>query len=723
MRRNRRRPTRPDVLRLEDRTQPSVSASTVLAFGADAGGLPYVRLFDPTTNTQVRAFLAFDASFKGGVHVAEADVNGDGVPDILTGAGAGGGPHVKLFDGRTGALITEFFAYDPSFHGGVNVAIGDVNGDGKPDIITAAGSGGGPHVKVFNLSGNLESEFFAYDASFHGGVTIAVGDPTGAGHCDIFTGAGAGGGPHVKVFDGATDATLASFFAYGAGFHGGVNVAAADLDGDGQCEIITGAGAGGGPDVRVFGGLGGIKSEFYAFDGSYTGGVQVGADDVNGDATQDIVVGAGVNGNARWRAFDATTLTKLADSTAFAFPFAGGIDVAGNTPAPMSPANADAVIGWDQIILGAIRVGSTPPPKSSRALAMMSAAVYDAVNAIVPLHPLYHDTQSLDPTADLTAAVSQAAHDVLVSLFPTQASTFDSDLATWLAKVPTGAAQTAGISVGQQAAAAILAWRANDGSNATVSYTPGTGPGQWQPTPPANAPALLPGWGSVTPFVMSTGSEFRPAGPPALNSQAYADALAQVQSLGSATNSTRTQDQTDIAHFWADGGGTFTPPGHWNQIAQDVSMKRGLSLAENAEMFFVLNAAEADAGIAAWDAKYTYNFWRPVTAIRDSSDPSADPTWTPLLTTPPFPSYMSGHSTFSAAASTVLAGFFGADLPFTDQGDAGQSLTRSFTSFTAAANEAGMSRIYGGIHYSFDNADGLATGHSIGNLVVNTLLN
>ena len=121
MRRNRRRPTRPDVLRLEDRTQPSVSASTVLAFGADAGGLPYVRLFDPTTNTQVRAFLAFDASFKGGVHVAEADVNGDGVPDILTGAGAGGGPHVKLFDGRTGALITEFFAYDPSYTGGTFV--------------------------------------------------------------------------------------------------------------------------------------------------------------------------------------------------------------------------------------------------------------------------------------------------------------------------------------------------------------------------------------------------------------------------------------------------------------------------------------------------------------------------------------------------------------------------------------------------------------------------
>jgi membrane-associated phospholipid phosphatase len=710
---------------LEDRTQPSASA--VIAFGADPGGLPYVRLYDPTTNSQVRAFLAYDPSFRGGVHVAEADVNGDGIPDIVTAPGAGGGPHIKVFDGRTGALLSQFFAYAPSFTGGVSVAVGDVTGDGKPDIITGAGPGGGPHVKVFDLAGNLEEQFYAYSPSFTGGVSVAVGDTTTAGHGNIITGAGAGGGPHVKVFDGSTGATLASFFAYDGSFQGGVNVAAADLTGTGTAEIITGAGAGGGPHVRVFNGTGALQSQFFAFDAAFTGGVRVGADDVNGDAKPDIVVAAGLNGNARWRAFDATTLAKVADSTAFAFPFAGGVTVAGNTPEAISVANEDAVAGWDGIALAAIRVDKTPPPKAARALAMMSAAVYDAVNAIVPLHAFYHDTPALQPTADMTAAASQAAHDVLASLFPAQSATFDAALTTWLAKVAAGAGETAGVALGQQTAAAILAWRATDGANTTVSYTPGTNPGDWQPTPPANAAALLPQWPNVTPFVMSSGSEFRPAGPPTLTSQAYADALNQVESLGSATSTTRTQEQTNIANFWADGGGTFTPPGHWNQIAQDVSLLRGQSLAENAQMFFAVNAAEADAGIASWDAKYTYNFWRPVTAIRNAgadgnAATTADPAWTPLLVTPPFPSYMSGHSTFSGAASAVLAGFFGADLPFTDHGDPGQALTRSFTSFTAAADEAGISRIYGGIHYSFDNTDGLATGRSVGQLVVNSLL-
>jgi membrane-associated phospholipid phosphatase len=716
----------PRLVRLEDRTQPAASA--VIAFGADAGGLPYVRLFDPASNSQVRAFLAYDPSFKGGVHVAEADVNGDGIPDVVTAPGAGGGPHIKVFDGRTGALLSQFFAYAPSFAGGVSVAVGDVTGDGKPDIITGAGAGGGPHVRVFDLAGNLEEQFFAYDASFTGGVNVAVGDTAVAGKGDIITGAGAGGGPHVKVFDGNSGTTLASFFAYGAGFSGGVSVSAADLSGTGVADIITGAGPGGGPHVKVFNGTGGLQSQFFAFDAAFTGGVRVGADDVTGAAQPDIVVAAGLNGNARWRAFNATTLAKVADSTAFAFPFAGGVTVAGSTPEAITLANADAVVGWDAIALNAIRVDKTPPPKAARALAMMSAAVYNAVNAIVPLHAFYHDTPTLQPTADMTAAASQAAHDVLVSLFPAQTATFDAALATWLGKVPAGTGETAGVTLGQQTAANIIALRANDGANTTVTYTPGTNPGDWQPTPPANAPALLPQWPNVVPFAMTAGNEFRPAGPPALTSQAYADALNEVQAIGSATSTTRTADQTNIALFWADGGGTFTPPGHWNQISQDVSLLRGQSLAENAQMLFALNAAEADSGIAAWDAKFTYNFWRPVTSIRNAgadgnAATTADLAWTPLLVTPPFPSYMSGHSTFSAAASTVLSGFFGADLPFTDHGDPNQTLTRSFTSFTAAANEAGLSRIYGGIHYSFDNTDGLATGHSIGQLVVSSLLN
>jgi FG-GAP-like repeat/PAP2 superfamily len=716
---------RPAVEQLEDRTTPA--GNNLVAFGANAGGLPLVRLYDPQRDTQVRAFLAYDVSFGGGVHVAEGDVNGDGIPDIVTGAGAGGGPHVKLFDGRTGTLITEFFAYDKSFGGGVNVGIGDVTGDGKADIITAAGAGGGPHVRVFDLTGKVETEFFAYDSAFHGGVNVAIGDANGDAQADIITGAGPGGGPHVKVFEGKTGGTLASFYAYAPTFGGGVSVAAADLDNDGTAEVITGAGPGGGPHVRVFGGLGGLKTELFAFATTFKGGVDVGAGDVNGDGTNDILAAQGPGGTTEWRAFDGLTLAKLADKPAFDFPFTGGVGVAGNAPAPIDATNQDAVVAWNSIALQAIRVDKTPPPKASRALAMVSAAVYDAVNAIFNLHAFYHSSPTVDPTADPTAAAAQAAHDVLVSLFPSQATTlFDPALTTWLGKVASGAAKTAGIGLGQQTAADIIAWRSTDGSSTTVSYTPGSNPGDWIPTPSAFAPALLPQWPDVTPFAMSSGSQFRPAGPPALTSQEYADAVNQVESLGRDTGSTRTPDQTAIALFWADGAATNTPPGHWNAIAEQVALAKGRSIAENAQMFLTLNVAEADAGIAAWDAKFTDNFWRPVTAIQkadldNNADTTKDGSWLPLLVTPPFPTYISGHSTFSGAAATVLTSVFGA-IPFTDTGDQGTFTQRSFTNFQQAADEAGMSRIYGGIHYSFDNADGLSTGRALGQLVVNNFL-
>jgi membrane-associated phospholipid phosphatase len=359
---------------------------------------------------------------------------------------------------------------------------------------------------------------------------------------------------------------------------------------------------------------------------------------------------------------------------------------------------------------------------------MVHAAVYDAVNAIAPLRATYHATLNAPAGADLTAAAAQAAHDVLVALYPDapQVATFDAALAAWLAKVPAGAGKTGGIQVGQQAAADILAWRANDGASATVTFTPGTDPGDWVPTPAGFAPALLPQWPNVVPFAMTSGGQFRPAGAPDLTSQAYADALNEVQAIGSATSTTRTDDQTDIALFWADGGGTFTPPGHWNQITENVSLAKGLSLAENARLFLLLNVAEADAGICAWDCKYADDTWRPVTAIRNAdqdnnSATTADPTWTPLIATPPFPTYVSGHSTFSGAAATVLTSVFG-DVRFSDRGDLLQNSTRTFTSFQQAANEAGLSRIYGGIHFSFDNVDGLAAGRSLGQYVVTNFL-
>jgi hypothetical protein len=252
---------------------------------AGAGGGPNVRVFDGRTGLLLAGPLgnydAYNPAFAGGVYVAVADVNHDGFADIITGAGPGGGPHVKVFSGRDGSLLASFLAYAPGFTGGVRVAGGDVNGDGFADIITGAGPGGGPQVKVFdghNLS-NVLASFFAYAPGFTGGVFVAAGDTNGDGRADIITGAGAGGGPQVKVFDGNNLTNLlASFFAYDPGFAGGVSVAADDVNGDGKADILTGAGPGGGPQVKAYDGshLANLLDNFFAFDPAYLGGVFVG---------------------------------------------------------------------------------------------------------------------------------------------------------------------------------------------------------------------------------------------------------------------------------------------------------------------------------------------------------------------------------------------------------------------------------------------------------------
>jgi membrane-associated phospholipid phosphatase len=227
---------------------------------------------------------------------------------------------------------------------------------------------------------------------------------------------------------------------------------------------------------------------------------------------------------------------------------------------------------------------------------------------------------------------------------------------------------------------------------------------------------------------MSGGSQFRPPAPPALTSADYASAFNEVKSLGSADSTTRTADQTQIALFWKDAAGTAYAFGHWNTIAEGVSAAQGLSLVDDARMFALLNIATADSLIACWDAKYTYNFWRPVTAIRYAGDNSinpatvSDPTWTPLIVAPNFPSYMSAHSTVSSAAATVLTSLFGSQYAFTVGSDGLPGVTRSFSSFDAAAAEAGQSRIYGGIHFQFDNQYGLATGQALGQFVSQNLL-
>jgi membrane-associated phospholipid phosphatase len=388
--------------------------------------------------------------------------------------------------------------------------------------------------------------------------------------------------------------------------------------------------------------------------------------------------------------------------------------------------SANVVLEWNQLALQAVGQARVSPVVASRALAITQAAVYDSVNAIDGSYEPYFAHVDASRGASLDAAAAQAAHDALAALFPSQVSVFDAALAADLVGIPPGRARQ-GSEVGSEVAQQILTWRSTDGSDATVPYTPGTDPGDWQPTPPANLPALAPQWPDVTPFAMTSGAQFRPAPPPALDSAAYAAAFNEVKDLGRVDSLTRTDEQTQIARFWNDGLGTAFAMGYWNRIGEQVATDQGLSLVQDARVFALLNIAEADAHIACWDAKYTYNLWRPVTAIRAADtdgNPGTQPdaTWTPLLVTPNFPSYTSAHSTLSGAAAGVLTALFGADYHFTVGSEGLPGVTRSFTSFDAAAAEAGRSRVYGGIHYAFDSATGLSVGANLADYVMGHFL-
>lgn len=375
----------------------------------------------------------------------------------------------------------------------------------------------------------------------------------------------------------------------------------------------------------------------------------------------------------------------------------------------VSASGTDVVLDWNATILNAIVATQSSPPVASRNMAIMHAAIYDAVN-----------TKTSQPVSR-EAAVAAAAYRVLLNLYPTEAPVLKEQLDMSLAEIANGQSKTKGLALGRSVADSILAKRSTDGSGAPSSYTPRTDPGHWQPT--SAAPALLPQWGSITPFTLQSGAQFRPGGPPALNSAEYAADVNQIQAVGSANSTVRTPDQTETALFWADGARTFTPPGHWNLVAEQLAVNKKNTLAENASLFALLDCAEADAGIVAWDAKYTYDLWRPVTAIHRASEDGnnatiADPNWTPLIATPPFPEYVSGHSTFSGAASRVLASVFGDNTSFDTTSIGLPGVVRSFTSFTQAADEAGMSRVYGGIHFGSANRDGLAMGRAVGQYTV-----
>jgi hypothetical protein len=297
--------------------------------GADAGGGPHVRVVRSSTNQVVHSFFAFDASFRGGVRVAQGDVNGDGTPDIIVAAGPGGGPHIKVFNGRDLSLLQSFFAFTAAFRGGLWVASGDVNADGRADVIVGADAGGGPHVRVFSGANGAElMNFFAYSATFAGGIRVGSGDVDGDGRDDVITGAGPGGGPHVKVISGANGSTLRSFFAYDAGFTGGVFVAGGDVNGDQRADIVTGPGAGGGPHVRVFSSSGQILHNYFAFPPATTlAGVRVGCADINGDGRADLLLAPGVGDAPLVDVRDGINLSLLRRVTAFDPAFLGGVFV------------------------------------------------------------------------------------------------------------------------------------------------------------------------------------------------------------------------------------------------------------------------------------------------------------------------------------------------------------------------------------------------------------
>lgn len=379
------------------------------------------------------------------------------------------------------------------------------------------------------------------------------------------------------------------------------------------------------------------------------------------------------------------------------------------------PVSGDPALYWNQVLSGGL-TGS--PTVTSRSYAMVSAAIYDAVNATTGRTHAAFVTGVATSGGDTRAATAVAARNMLVALNPAKTAEYDAALSASLALVPDGAAKTHGMATGATIAAASLAARVADGSTAPSTYAPTPGPGNWQPTPPAGAPAAVPQWADVTPFLMAAPDQFRPDAPPNIGSAAYAAAYNEVMLLGSAGSAIRSADQTAAAGFWAQASGTAP----WLQAGLNVAEGAGLPSIENARLFALISTSIADSVIGIWDAKYEYDFWRPITAIRngdfDGNDlTGGDALWTPLLGTPNHPSYISGHSGVASAGATILENYFGDahDFCLTASG-----LTRCWDSFSGAALDAADSRLWGGIHWRFDNEAGTALGRAVGEYALNS---
>ena len=379
-----------------------------------------------------------------------------------------------------------------------------------------------------------------------------------------------------------------------------------------------------------------------------------------------------------------------------------------------APAGADTVTDWNLKATNALIVAAGQPPQVSVPhLAMVHGAVYDAVNAIDGGHEGYLISSRLaTPSDSMDAAAATAAYRVLVHLAPAQQATLEAQYLSSLAAIPDGSSKVRGVAVGEAAAAAMIAARTNDGRFGPFRFAVGSGPGVWKPVLPAFTSDPTAWLKDVQPFLIRSASQFRSKGPHGLTSRKYAREFNEVKSLGSATSTARTADQTLAARYWAEN-----PPGTWSRIFRTLSAQEGLSLVDNARLYAMLYLTAADALIGVWDDKAHWSFWRPITAIREADidgNPTTEPDagWVPLIPTPPYPEHPSGHTGLSGSFVKTLQQFFRTDrVAWSDRNNAG--LTRSFTRLSQAIDEIVDARVWSGIHFRTADEQGERIGKQI----------
>ncbi len=400
---------------------------------------------------------------------------------------------------------------------------------------------------------------------------------------------------------------------------------------------------------------------------------------------------------------------------------------------PITSASANVIADWD-VKAVAIIAPAVPAPLSQREAAIVTVAMFDAVNAIDRSYEPYVARVHASHGASPEAAAAQAARDTLTALYPSRQATFDAELAADLAGIPAGRARQ-GVAIGKEVARQILARRADDGASDIVTWTPpNNDPGTYQLTPPNFAPAGNVHVALITPFAVETTSQFRPGPHPALNSPEYATDLNEVQVVGASNANEpgvdrdgnglpdRTADQTLVAELWRAPLGNHTV---WNRIGQDQAAAHDLGLPETARLFALLNMSLNDGLQTSHESKYHYELWRPITAIQradEDGNPATvgEPGWmTEHPTTPPYPAYASNASTIGAACATVLTDVFGSDVSFQVNWAQGP---RSYANFWAAADEEADARIYGGIHFRFDCVAGQEIGADVGGYVMENYL-